>query len=247
MKVNITIPVLDEERELSSSVRRLLEFAAGHCRFESEVVIAENGSTDRTWEIAGALCLAYPGVRRVRLGEKGRGRAVKKAWSESDCDVLSYMDVDLATELWAFPPLVEAIISGGYDLAVGSRLLKPRLTTRGIKREFTSRLYNRLIRLFFSPSFSDAQCGFKAVSRKAARGLLPLVEDGGWFMDTELLLLADRLGYRVFDCPVRWVNDLDSRVAVCQTALLDLKGLFRLRRKFGRNRVVKETQELRQG
>lgn len=177
---------------------------------------------------------------------KGRGRAVKKVWSESDCDILTYMDVDLATELSALPPLVEAILSGGFDLAVGSRLLKPRLTTRGLRRELISRFYNRLIRLFFNPSFSDAQCGFKAVSREAARTLLPLVEDDGWFMDTELLLLADRFGYRIFDCPVRWVEGRDSRVAVWETALLDLKGLLRLRRKFARNRLVHRPQQPQQ-
>ena len=246
MKVNVTIPVLDEEAQLSASVRQLLEFLGRHCRFESEVVIADNGSTDETWEIAGALCRHHPTVHRVRLEQKGRGRAIKKVWAASDCDVLTYMDVDLATELFAFPPLVEAIVCGGFDVAVGSRLLKPHLTTRGLKRELISRFYNRLIRLFFHPSFSDAQCGFKAVGRNTARALLPLVEDDGWFMDTEMLVLADRFGYRIFDCPVRWVDDPDSRVAVFKTARLDFKGLLRLRRRFAQDRPVHPRQELRQ-
>jgi glycosyltransferase involved in cell wall biosynthesis len=246
MKVNITIPVLDEEAQVASSVRELVQFLAMRCRFESEVVIADNGSTDATWDVAGALAKEHPSVRRVRLSEKGRGRAVKKVWAESDCEVLTYMDVDLATELSAFPPLVESIISGGFDLAVGSRLLKPRLTTRGLKREFISRSYNRLIKLLFDPGFSDAQCGFKAISRRAARALIPLVESDGWFMDTELLLLAERLGYRIFDCPVRWVDDPGSRVALWATALSDVKGLLRLRRKFAQERLVRQTQELHQ-
>ena len=246
MKVNVTIPCLNEEAQLASSVHTLLDFLGARCRFRHEIVIADNGSTDKTWEIAGTLCAQHVDVRRTHVDQKGRGRAVKKVWFESDCDVLTYMDVDLATDLSAFPPMVEAIVSGGFDLAVGSRVLKSGLTTRGLKREFISRAYNWLIRLLFRPSFSDAQCGFKAIGRDAARAVLPMVEDDGWFMDTELLLLADRLGYRIFDCPVRWVDDPDSRVALWKTALLDLKGLLRLRRKFAQRRPVHQFQQLHQ-
>ena len=159
-------------------------------------------------------------------------RAVKKAWSESKADILSYMDCDLSTDLAAFPPLVEALISCGFDVAIGSRLLKPCLTTRGFKREFISRGYNRLMKLFFQAQFSDAQCGFKAITKEAASALLPLVEDNEWFMDSELLILAEKLGYRIFDLPVHWVDDSDSRVKIWRTALSDLRGLARLKRNF---------------
>jgi hypothetical protein len=170
----------------------------------------------------------------LHLDEKGRGRAVKTAWNESKADILSYMDCDLSTDLAAFPPLIESMISGRFDVAVGSRLLKPSLTTRGIRRETISRGYNLLIKASFHTKFSDAQCGFKAITKRAAQELLPLVEDNGWFMDTELLILAEKLGYRIFDLPVRWKDDPDTRVKIWSTAIEDIRGLLRLRRNFVR-------------
>jgi glycosyltransferase involved in cell wall biosynthesis len=230
--VNVTIPVFNEETRLAASIPRLRRFLTECCRFQFEIVIADNASTDGTREIARCLSRAHEGVRVVHLDEKGRGRAVKKVWNESAGDILSYMDVDLSTDLNAFPPLIESLISGGFDMATGSRLLKPSLTTRGFKREMISRCYNILVKALFHTQFSDAQCGFKAVTRKAAEELLPLVEDTGWFMDTELLVLAEKLGWRIFDLPVRWTDDSDSRVKIWSTAIADIEGLIRLRRNF---------------
>jgi hypothetical protein len=130
-------------------------------------------------------------------------------------------------------------------LAKGSRLLKGSCTTRCFEREVISRVYNLLVKFMFRTRFSDAQCGFKAITRRAANELLPLVEDDGWFFDTELLVLAEKLGYRIFDLPVRWVEDPDSRVKICRTALQDIRGLLRLRRKLGR--VVRERAGLARG
>src|SRR5689334_18366498 len=130
MTVNVTIPVYNEQSRLGQSIVRLHHFLKNHCRFEWEIVIAENGSTDKTAELAGDLCARYSNVRLVRIGERGRGRALKKVWSECPADILSYMDVDLSTNLNAFPPLIEALISQGFDIGAGSRLLKTSSTTR---------------------------------------------------------------------------------------------------------------------
>jgi hypothetical protein len=127
----------------------------------------------------------------LRLPLKGLGRALREAWIASQADILSYMDADLSSDLKAFPELVAKLSSGACDLATGSRLLRPELTTRSFKRELISRCYNRLIRLMFpNITFSDAQCGFKAITREAAQALLPQVEDTNWFFDTELLILS---------------------------------------------------------
>jgi glycosyltransferase involved in cell wall biosynthesis len=234
--VNVTIPVFNEESRLKLSIPKLYEFLSERCRFKCEIVIADNASTDRTLEIAHVFSQSHSDVRVVHIDQRGRGRAVKEVWKASRADVLSYMDVDLSTNLSAFPPLIESLFGGGYDLAVGSRLLSASLITRGFKREFISRAYNLLIKLFFRTRFSDAQCGFKAITREAACGLLPLLEDNEWFMDTELLILAEKLRYRIFDLPVRWVDDSDSRVKIWRTALEDLRGLARLHRNFRRGK-----------
>ncbi|HZU77631.1 MAG TPA: glycosyltransferase family 2 protein, partial [Dehalococcoidia bacterium] len=123
----------------------------------------------------------------------------------------------------------QAIAEQGYDLATGSRLAPGAQTTRSFKRELISRTYNLLIKAVLQTCFSDAQCGFKAISRRAAQTLLPLVQDNEWFFDTELLVLAEKNGFRIKDIPVRWIEDPDTRVRLGKTIRQDLQGLWRLR------------------
>ena len=229
--INIVVPVYNEELVLAGSIGKVTAFLAEQCSYPFEIVIADNGSTDNTLEVARRLQIQFPGVTVLRLDQKGRGGAVKRAWGQSQADVLSYMDVDLSTGLEAFPALIKALLTDGYDLAAGSRLLRPSLTRRSLKRELISRAYNCLVKSVFRTRFSDAQCGFKAITRQAAGQLLPLVQDDAWFMDTELLVLAEKLGYRIFDLPVHWVEDPDSKVRLWRTAWEDLKGLWRVRRR----------------
>ena len=227
--VDVVIPVLNEENDLPGSVATLRQNLADNLRHPFRIVIADNGSTDRTPEIADSLSKEFTDVTWTRLEVRGRGRVLRQAWLESDADVLTYMDVDLSTDLKAFPLLVDAILEEGFDLATGSRLMKGSVVTRALKREITSRAYNLIIKASFFTRFSDAQCGFKAISRAAARSLIPRVEDQAWFFDTELLILAEKAGLRIKDIPVRWVDDPDSRVNIATTARDDLKGLWRLR------------------
>jgi glycosyltransferase involved in cell wall biosynthesis len=234
MRINITIPVYNEEAQLAASIEKLVVFCSQHVEWPFEVVIADNASTDSTFRIARELSDRHQDVRAVHLDRKGRGRAVKHVWLSSDADILCYMDVDLSTDLEAFPALVGALVENRYELATGSRLLPGSKTTRSLRREVISRAYNFLVKGIVGASFSDAQCGFKAITRQAAMDLLPLVEDTGWFMDTELLVLAEKRGHRILDLPVRWVEDPDSRVKILSTALHDLRGLIRLRRRLAR-------------
>lgn len=229
MKLNVTIPVFNEERRLERGIRRLAPFLAERMSCDYELVIADNASFDRTPEIAVALAKEFPRVRVVRLEAKGRGGALRHVWTASDADVCSYMDVDLSSDLASFPELVRAVMSGEADLAVGSRLLQNSGTQRSWQREVLSRGYNRLLRAVFGVRFSDAQCGFKAVSHRAAQMILPLVENNHWFFDSELLVLAERAGFRIRDLPVRWREDRDSTVKVLGTIGEDLRGIVRLR------------------
>lgn len=243
MKVNVTIPVFNEARDLEKSIRTLHAFLGGRCRFDGEIVIANNASTDDTRAIADRLSAELKGVVALHLDQKGRGRALKAAWNASNADVVSYMDVDLSTNLYAFPPMIEALLCGGFDLGTGSRLLKASTTRRSLKREVISRGYNLLVKAFFFTRFSDAQCGFKAITRQAWKELGPMVEDNGWFFDSELLILAEKLSYRIFDLPASWVEDLDSRVKIIRTAIEDIKGLFRVRHGFRAGRYRRPPSE----
>jgi glycosyltransferase involved in cell wall biosynthesis len=227
LDVEIVIPVYNEERDLARSVRRLHEHLETF-PFNVRVTIADNASTDDTWRIAGELACSIPHVRAVRLAEKGRGRALRAVWEASEATVVAYMDVDLSTDLNALLPLVAPLLSGHSDIAIGSRLTHGARVTRGPRRELISRSYNLILQLALRARFSDAQCGFKAMRSDCARALLPLVEDTGWFFDTELLVLAQRSGRRIHEVPVDWVDDPDSRVDVISTAIADLRGVARL-------------------
>jgi putative flippase GtrA len=228
LQVDIVVPVRNEERDLAPSVRRLVGYLREGFPFTARVTIADNGSTDSTWAIAGQLAREYGEVRAVRLEEPGRGRALRAIWSQSDAEVLAYMDVDLSTDLNALLPLVAPLLSSHSDLAIGTRLARGSRVIRGPKRELISRCYNLLLHTCMGARFSDAQCGFKAIRREQARALLPLTQDTGWFFDTELLVLAERAGLRIHEIPVDWVDDLDSRVDIVGTALADLRGMVRL-------------------
>jgi len=231
--VDIVIPVLNEEVALPGCIEKLYKFVADYPERDWRIVVADNGSTDRTTEIAAELAEKHPTLSTSRLEQRGRGRALKQAWGESDADVRLYMDVDLSTDLKALPPLVAAVADEGYEVAIGSRLTKgSNVVNRTLKREITSRGYNIMIHIFFPLTrWKDAQCGFKAISRKTAENVLPLVKDNAWFLDTELLILSDKAGYRIKEIPVHWEDDPDTRVKIISTAWEDVKGLLRLRFK----------------
>jgi putative flippase GtrA len=227
-RIDIVVPVYNEEVALEDSVRRLHAFLSGELPYAWRIVIADNASTDATLAIARALAVELDHVTVLHLEHKGRGRALRAAWTVSDAEVLCYMDVDLSTDLRALLPLVSPLVSGHSELAIGSRLTAGALVVRGAKREVISRCYNRLLRWALRARFSDAQCGFKAIRADAARRLLPDVQDQGWFFDTELLVLAQRRGLRIHEVAVDWIDDPDSRVDLVSTALTDLRGVGRL-------------------
>jgi putative flippase GtrA len=237
LQVDVVVPVRNEERDLAPSVRRLVSYLRESFPFSARITIADNGSTDATWAIASRLARELPEVRAIHMELPGRGRALRAIWSESDAEVLAYMDVDLSTDLNALLPLVAPLLSGHSDLAIGTRLARGSRVVRGPKRELISRSYNMLLRTLLGARFSDAQCGFKAIRRDQARTLLPLTQDTGWFFDTELLLLAERAGLRIHEIPVDWVDDLDSRVDIIATALADLRGMARLGVGFARGSI----------
>lgn len=234
--LDVVIPVFNEERSLAHSVESVVAHLDG-LPLRSTVTVADNASTDGTAVLADRLAAAHPRVRVVHLPEKGRGRALKAAWSSSEADVLVYMDVDLSTDLNALLPLVAPLLTGHSDLAIGSRLARSARTVRGPRREIVSRGYNYLLRGAMRARFSDAQCGFKAIRRDVADRLLPLVHDDAWFFDTELLVVAERSGLRIHEVPVDWVDDPDSSVDVLRTALDDLRGMARLGWSLVRGRV----------
>ncbi len=230
-RVDVVIPCYNEVAVLRGSVERTLAFLDGHPEYDWRIVIADNGSTDGTGDLARALEQEFPGrVHAELLTIKGRGLALKQAWTASDAGIVSYMDVDLSTDIEHLPRLIAMVAEDGCDVAIGSRLARGSKTRRSLKREITSRGYVFLIRVTFPGlRITDAQCGFKALARQVVDDVVPLIENRMWFFDTELLILAQRRGYRICELPVRWDEDPDTKVKIVRTALEDIRGLLRMR------------------
>ncbi|MDQ0031016.1 glycosyltransferase [Arthrobacter bambusae] len=228
MALEIIVPVFNESAILERSINRLADYLSRELLYSWKITIADNASTDATGAISRKLADEVPNVSYRRLETKGRGFALRDAWTSSDAKVLAYVDVDLSTDLAALPPLIAPLLSGHSDVSIGTRLGRTSRVVRGAKREFISRSYNLLLKRTMQVQFSDAQCGFKAVRAEVAHRLLPYVKDNCWFFDTELLILAERAGLRIHEIPVDWIDDPDSSVDIRQTAVDDIRGLVRV-------------------
>lgn len=236
MTFDITIPVLNEEETLGRQVRILHDFLCRHFpdRGQWHIVIADNGSTDRTAQIAGSLSGELPEVRLVRVPEKGVGLALKTSWAQSRADMVGYMDLDLATDLQHFIQAYNALATEGYDLVYGTRLhRKARVIGRSLKREITSRAFNFIVKRYLGTRFSDGMCGFKWLKREFVR---PLVEGGavsnGWFFSTELLAVAEWKGLKMCELPVRWTDDTSaSKVHISRLAWQYLQAMAVLKKR----------------
>jgi glycosyltransferase involved in cell wall biosynthesis len=225
----LVIPVYNEETVLEQSIEKLHNFfQEKKLSFSYHICIADNGSTDNTGVIAKNLSKTYPHITYFYIDQKGRGRTLKKVWIESSADIVSYMDVDLSTDLEAFPSLITAILNGA-DIATGSRYIPTSKIDRKPIREFLSRGYNLLLQFFFRISVRDSQCGFKALSKKTADFLLPKVKDNYWFFDTELLLLADYYHLNIIEIPIRWEKSKYSKVKIPSTAYVYIKNMIRMK------------------
>lgn len=228
--VEITIPVYNEEKELEKNIAILYKFCNKNLKeYDWHITIADNASTDNAPVIATMLSKKNPKILYFRLEQKGRGRAVKRVWSRSKCDYCIYMDLDLSTDLLHLPNILKKL-EKGFDIAIGSRLAKgARVEGRTFIRELTSRALNFFfIQFFFKTHFTDAQCGFKGVRRRVVENLIPKVKDNEWFFDGELLIIAEKSGYKIYEEPVHWVDNPGSTVRLISTIWGDLKSIVRL-------------------
>jgi glycosyltransferase involved in cell wall biosynthesis len=224
----VVLPVYNEEKVLRQSVQKLTAFLHEYDRYTWNIVIADNNSNDGTRDIGQALESENHLVQYLHIPRKGRGIALRTAWEQTDCDFVSYMDIDLSTGLDALINAMD-LLNEGADIAVGTRLAKESRTTRCLKREFISRSYNIVIKLSLGTSFNDAHCGFKTGRREVIQKILPYIDDNEWFFDTELLFYGEKLGYKIVEIPVTWIEDPDTKAKIFKDAYDDLRGLYRLR------------------
>lgn len=226
-QVSVVLPVYNEANKLEDAVSTLREYLV-QLNYSYEIVIAEDGSTDGTDKIASKIAMKDNKIKHYHFDYRlGKGEAILRAFKSSENDILVHMDVDLSTHMKHLRELIDSIAVEGYDIATGSRLMKESKTERSARRDVASKGYNFLIRLLLGSKLKDHQCGFKAFKREIILEFGDDVKDNHWFWDTEVLVLAQRRGYRVKEFPVEWSQDESSKV--------DLKsdGLYMLRKLLG--------------
>lgn len=236
MTFDVTIPVLNEEATLEQQVLTLREFLRKHYPAPGQwrIVIADNGSKDRTFEIAERLHHLHPEIVPLTVPRKGVGLALKTSWGQSAADIVGYMDLDLATDLPHFLEAYDAIANQGYDLVYATRLHpKSKVVGRTLKREITSRAFNFILKTYLRVGFSDGMCGFKWLKRSAYP---PLHKGGavsdGWFFSTELLTVAEWKRLKILELPVKWTDDVtSSRVKIGPLAKQYLRAMKVLKAK----------------
>lgn len=235
--IDVAVPVHNDADALNACVARLHGHLAESLPLPWRITIVDSASTDGTWQSAQDLAERFSGVTAMRLEAEGRGRAVRAAWGASAAPVLAYVDVQLSTDLNAFLPLVAPLLSGHSDVAVGSRFSRGARVTHAAGRGRNSRAYGRVLALTLGTGVRDTQCGFKAVRADVARLLLPAVKDNAWFFDTELLVLAERLGLRIAELPVDWTGSPDAPAGGRPLRRHHLRGMWRLAKPLWLRRV----------
>lgn len=243
MKIEICVPVYNEEAILEYNISKIFSYLSESEFFKDKnwiLVIIVNGSSDNSVKIAKSLQLNFPNqIKVVEFKLNGKGRALKNYFITSQAEVLVYMDSDLAVDLQFLPDLLFPIVNNEADLVFASRLLKNSKTDRSWYRSLSSYIFNFLSRLILGHKFFDSQCGFKAFKNEVFRSVSAEILDDYWFFDTELLVFAQRAGWRLLEIPVDWREDRYqarvSKVKFFRYSLNFLLNLFRLKKRLLRS------------
>ena len=233
--VNITFPVLNEEKVLEKNILKFYRFLdRADSPYRYEITIFDNGSCDGTPKIGKKLDRDFKEINYLRSNRKGKSFAIRSSFRKSKASILSYIDVDLSTDLNFFIPMIN-MISNDYDLVVGNRLgPNSKVIGRSFKREFLSRGYNFLLRSVFSHNIKDHQCGFKAMKKDSFLELDGQIQEikESYFLDTELVIRAIKSEMKVGEIDIVWRDNDDSKIKIARTILENIKGVARLKKEF---------------
>ncbi|AEA47796.1 flippase-like domain-containing protein [Archaeoglobus veneficus] len=225
--VSVVLPAYNEAMRLEMAVMEIIK-ALEKIGYDYEVIIAEDGSTDGTAEIAAKLADGNR-IRHLHSDERlGKGGAILRAFEAAKGSIVAFVDVDLSTDLKHLKELIDAIAVEGYDIAIGSRLTKGSKAERPVRRNVASKVYNFLVRFMLGSKVKDHQCGFKAFKKDLILDLGKKAKDRHWFWDTEVLVLAQREGLRIKEIPVEWKQSKDSKISLAKDSGYMLGKLFQM-------------------
>lgn len=235
MLIEFCFPVFNEEKILKDNILLFLKYCqtAGF-NFDWKIIIINNGSTDNSYRIGIQLEKEFPELIKLKeIKQAGRGRAIKKYWLESQADILTFMDVDLAVSLDNINALIKPVMEKRADLVIGSRLLPESKIKRSFIREVSSRVCNFCSRAILNHGFYDMQCGFKAMDKHAFLKVAPNIKNKKWFFDTELIIFAKYFHFKILEIPVDWSENRytkrDSKVNLLKDSIRYLYNSFLLR------------------
>lgn len=198
--------------------------------FTSEVLVVENGSSDRTYEIAQKYAKKYDDLRVIQNEMRGKGRAVQRGMKEARGEYIFMCDADLSMPIEEVSKFIPPQLTD-VDIAIGSREAPGSVRyNEPTYRHFTGRVFNTLIRWLVLPGLQDTQCGFKCIRADVARHILPYQTLMGWAFDVELLYIARHLGYNVVEIPIDWYFNADSKISVVRDSLRMFLDLLLIRR-----------------
>lgn len=210
--LSIVIPAYNEEKRLVATLQHISEYLARQAPVFAEILVVDDGSRDRTAEVAGA----FPNVRVLRNpGNRGKGYSVRHGMLEARGEWVLFTDADLSTPFEELEKLWAAAHEGA-EVAIGSRALDRTLigVHQPYLRETMGRIFNLFMRLVTGLPFHDTQCGFKLFRSCAARKIFARQSLDGFGFDVEVLFIARRLGYSIAEVPVRWNDVAGTKVSL---------------------------------
>jgi len=226
----LTVPIYNEEERVAECIRRLVPLTQTW-NWSTTIVIAEDGSTDRTEQVLRSLQGEFPELIVVTDSvRRGRGLALRRTWANMEADIFAFTDADLPAGTGAVRDTIRAVTEGA-QVATASRYAPGAVTMRPPLRSFVSRRYNQLVRVLFADNIQDHQCGIKAFSSTAVKLILAESTEDSWFWDTEALVIANRYRLSIREIPVAWTEIKYFRTSI-RRLVSDIKlhgiGLIRL-------------------
>ena len=230
-RIDIVLPVYNGERYIGENIKKLHQWVKENFDYEFVIIVVNNASTDNTLNIAKKIETELPHeVKVIDISQKGRGIALRSGWENSNADICAYTDSDLSADLKHISEIIEPIIKNEADICCGSRRLGDQGGKTTFSRGLLSWSYNFILRRMLGLKIADSQCGFKAIRTDVAKKIIPLVENNGWFFDSELLIIAQKNGFKIKAVPIKWVDDVKTTVIVPKIVREFLNGIIRMRK-----------------
>jgi glycosyltransferase involved in cell wall biosynthesis len=227
--LSIIIPAYNEESRLPRTLEQVFHFL-GKQSFSFDVIVVENGSTDRTFEVVQEFAVRHKNLRVIHNEERGKGGAVQRGVREATGKYVFICDADLSMPVEEISKFLPPVLTD-FDIAIGSREAPGAVRyNEPYYRHLTGRVFNTLIRWMVLPRLQDTQCGFKCLRAEVARDIFPFQTLTGWAFDVELLYIARRHGYEILEIPIDWYFNADSKVRVLRDSWRMFVDLLVIRR-----------------